>query len=107
MFFVCCFFSCLFVICSLFVILFLLFVCLFVCDVLLFVCLFLLQANAFRNAHKIYVSGPDVPDAVGSFAELQESYKLPTYLRRNITAAGYTQPTPIQMQAIPLMLHVS
>ena len=67
----------------------------------------LLQANAFRNAHKIYVSGSDVPDPVASFTDLYEHYNLPTYLRRNITAAQYTHPTPIQMQAIPLMLHVS
>lgn len=65
------------------------------------------QANAFRNAHKIYVSGADVPDAVGTFSDLYEHYSLPSYLQRNITAAGYLQPTPVQMQAIPLMLHVS
>ena len=28
------------------------------------------QANAFRNSHRIYVSGADIPDAVGSFEEL-------------------------------------
>ena len=69
--------------------------------------IFFLQANAFRNAHKIYVNGSDVPDAVASFADLYEHYNLPSYLRRNIASAGYLQPTPIQMQAIPLMLHVS
>ena len=69
--------------------------------------IFFLQANAFRNAHKIYVNGSDVPDAVASFADLYEHYNLPSYLRRNIASAGYLKPTPIQMQATPLMLHVS
>ena len=69
--------------------------------------LFFLQANAFRNAHKIYVNGSDVPDAVASFVDLYEHYNLPSYLRRNVASTGYLQPTPIQMQAIPLMLHVS
>ncbi|CAI8027584.1 Probable ATP-dependent RNA helicase DDX52 [Geodia barretti] len=67
--------------------------------------IFFLQANAFRNAHKIYVNGSDVPDAVASFADLYEHYNLPSYLRRNVASAGYLKPTPIQMQAIPLMLH--
>ena len=66
-----------------------------------------LQANAFRNAHRIYVSGPDIPDAVGSFEQLSSSYSLPSYITKNVTAMGYQEPTPIQMQAIPLMLHVS
>ena len=29
-------------------------------------------SNAFRNAHRIYVKGSDVPDAVGSFEEMAE-----------------------------------
>ena len=65
------------------------------------------QANALRNAHKIYVSGADIPDAVASFDDLYKHYLLPSYLQRNITTAGYLTPTPIQMQTIPLMLHVS
>jgi hypothetical protein len=54
------------------------------------------------------VSGPDVPDAVGSFDDLSSSpYSLPRYILKNVAAMGYQEPTPIQMQAIPLMLHVS
>ena len=67
----------------------------------------LTQANAFRNVHKIYVSGADIPDAVASFEDLYQHYDIPSYLKRSISNAGYHQPTPIQMQAIPLMLHVS
>ncbi|XP_064391841.1 probable ATP-dependent RNA helicase DDX52 [Halichondria panicea] len=59
------------------------------------------EANAFRNSHRIYISGPDVPDPVASFQQLP----LPSYLIRNIAAVGYATPTPIQMQGIPLMLN--
>lgn len=69
--------------------------------------LILLQVNAFRNANRIYVSGPDIPDAVESFEQLFSSYSLPSYLARNVAAVGYTSPTPIQMQAVPLLLQVS
>ena len=65
-----------------------------------------MQARAVRNAYRIHVTGSDVPDAVESFQELTEQHHLPPYLLRNIEAAGYVLPTPIQMQAIPLMLQV-
>lgn len=34
-------------------------------------------------------------------------YRLAPYMIGNVTKRGYQQPTPIQMQAIPLMIHVS
>ena len=34
-------------------------------------------------------------------------YKLAPYMIENVTKRGYQSPTPIQMQAIPLMIHVS
>ena len=34
-------------------------------------------------------------------------YRLAPYMIENITKRGYQRPTPIQMQAIPLMIHVS
>ena len=67
---------------------------------------FWVQARALRNAHRIHVVGSDVPDAMESFQDLAGDHQLPPYLLRNIEAAGYVQPTPIQMQAIPLMLQV-
>lgn len=63
------------------------------------------EANAFRNAHRIYVSGSDIPDTVAKFEDLKTSYNLPSYILKNIATVGYKEPTPIQMQAIPLMLH--
>ncbi|KAL5478012.1 hypothetical protein EMCRGX_G024887 [Ephydatia muelleri] len=62
------------------------------------------EMNAFRNSRHIYLTGSDVPDAVKSFEELQSSYCLSPYILRNVQASGYKEPTPIQMQAVPLML---
>ena len=67
-------------------------------------CLF--QANAFRNSHRIYVRGSDIPDAMESFQVLDSSYSLPPYILKNVVSMGYSEPTPIQMQVIPLMLQV-
>lgn len=65
-----------------------------------------MQANAFRNSHRIYVSGPDIPDAVESFEKLFSVYTFPSYITKNVPSVGYLEPTPIQMQAIPLILQV-
>ncbi|KAL5478031.1 hypothetical protein EMCRGX_G024906 [Ephydatia muelleri] len=62
------------------------------------------EMNAFRNSRHIYLTGSDVPDAVKSFEELQSSYCLSPYILRNVQASGYKEPTPIQMQAVQLML---
>ena len=64
------------------------------------------KANAVRNAHNIHVRGADVTDAVTTFEQLAEGYHLPEYLMQNILKAGYTVPTPVQMQVTPLMLQV-
>ena len=34
-------------------------------------------------------------------------YSVPSYLLKNISDLGYNEPTPVQMQTIPLLLHVS
>jgi ATP-dependent RNA helicase DDX52/ROK1 len=62
-----------------------------------------IQVNNLRHAHKIRVKGGDVPAPITAFAELEASMRA--YLLRNIEAAGYTTPTPIQMQSIPILLH--
>ena len=65
-----------------------------------------MQANAFRNSHRIYVRGSDIPDAVESFEVLFSIYSIPNFITKNVVLVGYVEPTPIQMQAIPLMLQV-
>ena len=33
-------------------------------------------------------------------------FKCPSYVLQNLASSGYDTPTPVQMQAIPLMLNV-
>ncbi|KAK1157548.1 putative ATP-dependent RNA helicase DDX52 [Acipenser oxyrinchus oxyrinchus] len=61
--------------------------------------------NGIRHKHKIYTHGSDLPDPVTSFEQLQEEYKIHPRIIHNIKEAGFQGPTPIQMQAIPVMLH--
>uniref|UniRef100_A0A8C2ABU1 ATP-dependent RNA helicase n=1 Tax=Cyprinus carpio TaxID=7962 RepID=A0A8C2ABU1_CYPCA len=46
----------------------------------------------------------DIPDPISTFEELQKEYDLDPRIVQNIKAAGFQTPTPIQMQAIPLMM---
>jgi ATP-dependent RNA helicase DDX23/PRP28 len=54
----------------------------------------------FREDYQISVSGRDVPNAFRSWSESN----LPRALLDAVHRAGYTKPTPIQMQAIPVAL---
>ncbi|KAG0084364.1 RNA-dependent ATPase rok1 [Podila epicladia] len=63
------------------------------------------QLSLFRSHLKIKVYGTDIPNPFKSFDGLAKQYQLEQYLQRNITASGFKKPTPIQMQAIPVILH--
>ncbi|KAJ3027323.1 RNA-dependent ATPase rok1 [Rhizophlyctis rosea] len=63
------------------------------------------EVNIFRKENRIRIYGTDVPHPLRTFGELPERFKLRTYLRRNLKEAGYSDPTPIQKQAVPIMLH--
>uniref|UniRef100_A0A8C0P4W5 Probable ATP-dependent RNA helicase DDX52 n=1 Tax=Canis lupus familiaris TaxID=9615 RepID=A0A8C0P4W5_CANLF len=63
------------------------------------------KINFFRNKHKIHVQGTDLPDPIATFQQLDQEYKINSRLLQNILDAGFQTPTPIQMQAIPVMLH--
>ncbi|KAJ8267191.1 hypothetical protein GJAV_G00139570 [Gymnothorax javanicus] len=63
------------------------------------------KINRIRHQNRINVHGTDIPEPVSTFEELQEEYRLDPRIVQNIQAAGFQTPTPIQMQAIPLMLH--
>lgn len=65
------------------------------------------QVNRFRHQHRISIQGTDLPDPIATFEQLQEEYKVHPKILENIQAAGFHAPTAIQMQAIPVMLHVS
>ncbi|KNE54112.1 hypothetical protein AMAG_00115 [Allomyces macrogynus ATCC 38327] len=58
----------------------------------------------FRRSHRIKVDGVDVPAPIQSFRDLRDTYTIRDRVARNVRAAGYVTPTPIQMQAIPLIL---
>jgi ATP-dependent RNA helicase DDX3X len=45
------------------------------------------------------VSGHDCPDAIGSFAESD----IDPLLKDTITRAGYTNPTPVQKNSVPIV----
>ncbi|KAM6985181.1 putative ATP-dependent RNA helicase DDX52 [Aplochiton taeniatus] len=63
------------------------------------------KINRIRSKHRINVHGSDLPDPVCTFEELQSEYRLNPRVVQNLRDAGLTTPTPIQMQAIPLMMH--
>lgn len=63
------------------------------------------EVNRLRNQHKIHVYGTDLPEPLNSFDDLTTRYKLNPAILNNIADVGYTEPTPIQRQAIPAMLN--
>ncbi|XP_060747164.1 probable ATP-dependent RNA helicase DDX52 [Tachysurus vachellii] len=63
------------------------------------------KLNQIRHQNRINVHGTDIPDPLCTFEELQQEYELDSRIIQNIKAAGFQTPTPIQMQAIPLMMH--
>ena len=62
------------------------------------------QLSHVRNQHHIHVHGTDIPNPVTSFQQLQEEYKVHPQLMKNVAAMGFNDPTPIQMQAMPVMM---
>uniref|UniRef100_A0A4W4GQ43 ATP-dependent RNA helicase n=1 Tax=Electrophorus electricus TaxID=8005 RepID=A0A4W4GQ43_ELEEL len=63
------------------------------------------KVSQLRHKNRINVHGTDVPDPLSTFEELRQEYELDPRIIQNIKAAGFQTPTPIQMQAIPLMMH--
>ncbi|XP_074467028.1 putative ATP-dependent RNA helicase DDX52 [Sebastes fasciatus] len=63
------------------------------------------KVNRIRSQHRINVHGCDIPDPVCTFEELQSEYRLNPHVLQNLKDAGLNSPTPVQMQAIPLMMH--
>lgn len=58
----------------------------------------------FRKKHNIHTSGSNVPSPLQNFVELRSRYKCRPYLLRNLAELGFKEPTPIQRQAIPVLL---
>ncbi|KAJ3673216.1 hypothetical protein LUZ60_006590 [Juncus effusus] len=59
------------------------------------------QVSNLRNQMDISVKGENVPDLIVSFSDLNLEEKL----ENNIELAGFVDPTPVQMQAIPCALN--
>ncbi|XP_026738608.1 probable ATP-dependent RNA helicase DDX52 [Trichoplusia ni] len=66
--------------------------------------LLLEEQNRFRNEHGIKTVGRHVPAALQDFSELMSRYNVSQGLVDTVRECGYTEPTPVQRQAIPCML---
>lgn len=62
------------------------------------------KINSFRKQNRISIIGHDVPNPIEKFEHLSTVYKVGGDLLKNMANSGYKEPTPIQMQAIPVML---
>ena len=61
------------------------------------------DTTALRKKFRIGVTGDNPPPPMPSFENLV-NFKAPEYLVSNVQAFGFDVPTPIQMQAIPIIL---
>ncbi|KAI4364267.1 hypothetical protein MLD38_020383 [Melastoma candidum] len=57
-----------------------------------------------RKKFNVHVSGSDIPSPLQDFTELRTRFRCKSYLLRNIAELGFSEPTPIQRQAIPVLL---
>ncbi|KAI4378744.1 hypothetical protein MLD38_016181 [Melastoma candidum] len=57
-----------------------------------------------RKKLNVHVSGSDIPSPLQDFSELRTRFKCKPYLLRNIAELGFSEPTPVQRQAIPVLL---
>lgn len=62
------------------------------------------EINAFRNRLQIRVKGDRVPPPVDSFHRMKISPEMKSTLLNNIEKSFWKEPTPIQMQSIPILL---
>ncbi|XP_055328078.1 probable ATP-dependent RNA helicase DDX52 [Paramacrobiotus metropolitanus] len=62
------------------------------------------EINRKRKQNNIHVLGADVCEPIASFAELKLRYNITDQLLENIANVGYAVPTPVQMQAVPILL---
>lgn len=59
--------------------------------------------NAFRNRLQIKVKGSKIPAPIVQFHEAALPAETLSVVLRNIEASDWKEPTPIQMQAIPVL----
>ena len=49
------------------------------------------------------MEGDPVPDLYDSFRNLSSVYQYPVHFQQRLASSGFTKPTPVQMQAIPVI----
>ncbi|KAJ3683852.1 hypothetical protein LUZ60_014079 [Juncus effusus] len=57
-----------------------------------------------RKKFGIHISGYNVPSPLESFNDLSSRFGCKSYLLENLNQLGFKEPTPIQRQAIPVLL---
>ncbi|KAF0906434.1 hypothetical protein E2562_011432 [Oryza meyeriana var. granulata] len=62
------------------------------------------RAAILRKRFDIHISGQNVPAPLENFEELVSRYGCDSYLVGNLSKLGFQEPTPIQRQAIPILL---
>ncbi|XP_039149544.1 probable ATP-dependent RNA helicase DDX52 isoform X4 [Drosophila simulans] len=62
------------------------------------------EANETRKQYGIRVLGKNVPPPVDSFGTLTRDFKMLPRLQQNLLSRNFDRPTPIQMQALPVLL---
>lgn len=63
------------------------------------------EASALRKSYMGNVSGIDIPLPIGSFEDLISRFSFDRRLLNNLIENGFTEPTPIQCECIPVALN--
>lgn len=62
------------------------------------------MAKEQRKRFHVNIKGDDLPLPIGSFEDLRTRFDLHKHLLRNLHRQSFDRPTPIQSEAIPIML---
>lgn len=62
------------------------------------------QATKLRKSYKGKISGQELPLPIGSFEDLISRFQFDKRLLNNLVENDFTEPTPIQCEAIPIAL---
>ncbi|KAK3258742.1 hypothetical protein CYMTET_32223 [Cymbomonas tetramitiformis] len=62
------------------------------------------EVNLLRKQHRIRIAGGDAPAPLRDFDELLSRFNCQRFLLNNLAQAGWINPTPIQRQAITILL---
>lgn len=63
--------------------------------------------SPYLKAHKLKLTGTDVPLPLASWGELETRWKVGKWLTRNLEKEGWGEPTPIQRGSMSVLLDVS